>query len=60
MVVPLNDLDEQGGSVFTRLAEDLQQVAILIEINEDVQFLQMVQVLGDLNTSARDPPCTHR
>src|SRR5687768_13396399 len=40
--VPLNDLEEQCGPVGDRLCEDLQQIAVVVEIGEDVVALQLV------------------
>ena len=39
VVVPFNHLQEQGRSVLHWLGEDLQQVAIVIKVNKDVQLL---------------------
>lgn len=40
-VMSLNDLDEEGRSVLHRLGEDLQKVAIVIKVHQDVQLLQL-------------------
>lgn len=40
MVVPLDDLQEDRGSVLNRFGEDLEQVAFLIKIHQDLQFLE--------------------
>ena len=41
VVVPLNDLHKQSRSILNWLWEDLQQVAIVIKIHQDVQSLQL-------------------
>lgn len=50
MVVALNDFQEECGTVFDRHRKDLQQIAMIIIIDEDVKLLQNVQGLldGDL------------
>lgn len=40
VVVPLDDLQEKGWSVLHRFGEDLQEVALVVEIDQDFQFLQ--------------------
>ena len=49
MVVSLDDLDEDGRAVLERLGEDLEQVAVVVVINEDLQLLQGVDVFLDLD-----------
>lgn len=39
MVIALNDLQEDCGSVLNRFSEDLEQIAFLIKVNKDFQFL---------------------
>ena len=41
VVVPLDDLQEHGGPVLQGLGEDLQQVAIVIVVNQDLQLLKL-------------------
>ena len=50
MVVPLDDLYEDGGSVLHGLGEDLQQVAVVVIVDQDLQLLQLGQVLRHLHT----------
>ena len=45
MVVSLNDFNENCGTILNRLAEDLQQISVVIVVNQNFQFLQNVQVL---------------
>lgn len=40
VVVPLDDLQEKGWSVLHRFGEDLEEVALVVKINQDFQFLQ--------------------
>lgn len=40
VVVPLDDLQEKGWSVLHRFGEDLEEVALVIKINQDFQFLR--------------------
>ena len=42
VVAPLNDLDEEGRPVLERLGENLQQIALLIMVDQDVQLLDVV------------------
>lgn len=39
MVVPLDNLQKQGWPVLHGLGEDLKEVALVVEINQDFQFL---------------------
>lgn len=39
MVVPLDDFDEEGRPVLAGLAEYLKEVAVLVEIHQNVQLL---------------------
>mmetsp|Transcript_19254 Transcript_19254/g.29532 ORF Transcript_19254/g.29532 Transcript_19254/m.29532 type:complete len:368 (+) Transcript_19254:150-1253(+) len=48
MVPSLDDLDEEGGSVLKRLREDLEQVALLVEVHEDLEVLDDREILLDL------------
>ena len=41
VVVPLDDLQEHSGPVLQGLGEDLQQVAIVIIVNQDLQLLKL-------------------
>ena len=49
MVVPLDDLYEDGGSVLHGLGEDLQQVAVVVIVDQDLQLLQLGEVLRHLH-----------
>ena len=51
MVAPLDDLEEERGPVHLRLREDLQQVAFVVVVDEDLLLLQHVEVryAGDTN-----------
>lgn len=40
VVVPLDDLQKDRGPVLNWFGEDLEQVAFLIEIHQDFQFLE--------------------
>ena len=51
MVVSLDHLKEQSWSVFNWLGKDLQQVALVIVVNQDLQFLQLFDILCDLDAS---------
>ena len=50
MVVPLDDLYEDGGSVLHGLGEDLQQVAVVVIVDQDLQLLQLGEVFRHLHT----------
>lgn len=39
MVVPLDNLQEQCGPVLHGFGEDLKEVALVVKINQDFQFL---------------------
>ena len=49
MVVALDDLYEDGGSVLHGLGEDLQQVAVVVIVDQDLQLLQLGQVFRHLH-----------
>ena len=49
MVPALDDLEEQRRSVLERLGEDLQQVALVVVVDEDLLALQDVDVLLHLH-----------
>src|SRR6202008_2741947 len=40
--VPLDQLEEHRGPVLHRLGEDLQQVAVLVAVHEDLPLLQLL------------------
>ena len=46
--VALDDLEEERRPVLRRLREDLQQVAVVVAVDEDLVPLELVVVLGDL------------
>ena len=50
MVVSLNDLEEDSWTILHGLREDLQKIAIVIIINQNLQFLQLCQVLLNLQS----------
>ncbi len=52
MVVSLDNLEEHGGPVLHVLGEDLQEVAVVIEVDQDAELLQDGHVLRDLNLGA--------
>lgn len=61
MVVPLDNLQKQGWPVLHGLGEDLKEVALVVEINQDFQFLEKKQHdLGNWKrsemTGGRSPP----
>src|SRR3954471_13070278 len=41
--VPLDELEEHRRAVLDRLGEDLQQVAVLVAVSEDLQLAQLVE-----------------
>ncbi len=49
MISTLNDLVEKRWSIFDRLGEDLQQIAMFIVVDQDAQFLKRIEVLSDLD-----------
>ena len=50
MVISLDDLEEDSWPILHRLREDLQEIAIVIIINQNLQFLQFCQVLFNLQS----------
>ena len=50
MVVSLNDLEEDSWTILHGLREDLQKVPIVIIINQNLQFLQLCQILLNLQS----------
>ena len=46
MVVPLDDLQEHSGPVLHGFGEDLQQVAIVVVVNQDLQLLKLQNRVG--------------
>lgn len=49
MIVSLDDFKEDGGSILHRFGENLQQVAVLVIIDQNLQFLQDVHILCDFD-----------
>lgn len=49
-VLPLDDLDKHSWTVDNMLCEDLQKIAALVKIDQNIVLLQHVDVLGDLHT----------
>ena len=39
--MPLDNLKEEGGTILDGLGEDLEQVAIFVKVDENVQFLDL-------------------
>src|SRR5512133_782750 len=52
--VALDHLEENGRSVLRRLREDLQQIAVLVAVSQDLEALQVGIVLADLADAALD------
>ena len=51
MIVSLDYLEKKDGwPILHRLREDLQKIAIVIGINQNLQFLQLCQVLLNLQS----------
>jgi len=48
-VSSLDDLNEDGGSVFERLSEELQQVAVVIIIDQQAQLFNSIDVFLDFD-----------
>src|SRR6478736_1280070 len=46
--VPLDELEEDGRAVAERLGEDLQQVAVLVAVDEDLALLQLLDRYADV------------
>merc|ERR1719384_1180422 len=59
MVVSLNDLKEDSWPILHGLGEDLQKIAIVIIINQNLQFLQLCQVLLNLDFRVRKTLSEH-
>src|ERR1700691_899392 len=43
----LDHLQKEGGAILDRAGEDLQQVAMLVTVDQDVQLAQPLQILVD-------------
>ena len=56
VVVSLDDLQEEGGSVLHGFGKDLQQVAIVVEIHQNTEPLQVIHVLLDRDLGSLEPP----
>lgn len=54
MVSSLDDLEEESGTIFYRLGEDLKEIALLVVVNEDLVLLQDVDIFFHLKASFRD------
>ena len=39
--MPLNNFEEHSGSILTRLRENLQKITVVVEIDQNLQFLQL-------------------
>lgn len=50
-LIALDDLNEHSWPVHHRLSEYLQQIPALIEIDEDVEFLQSIEILLQLEVN---------
>src|ERR1041384_4996767 len=44
----LDDFVEEGGPVLDRLAEDLQEIALVVAVDENAELAQRLQVFVDL------------
>src|SRR5487761_1689929 len=53
LLLALDRLEEEGRAVLHRASEDLEQVAVLIAVDQDVEFLKPAQVLVDLADAPR-------
>ena len=53
MIVALDDLEKDCGAVLQRLGEDLQQVAVLVIIDENIQLLQINQAVINYSMDCR-------
>ena len=51
MIVSLNDLAEESRSILQWLGEDLEKIALLIVVDENIQLLNGVEVLSDLGSA---------
>ena len=51
--MPLDDLDEHGGAVLDRLAEDLEQVAFIVPVDQDAEIVNGFHILVDLADALR-------
>ena len=54
MVSSLDDLEEEGGTIFDRLGEDLKKVTLLVVVDQDLVLLQDVDIFFHLKASFRD------
>ena len=49
----LDHLEEQGGTILCRLREDLQQIAVVVSVDEDLVLAKLGVVLVDLSNAVR-------
>ncbi len=49
VVFPLDDFEEESGSVLNGFGEDLEEVTFVIIVDEDFVFLNSVDVFGDFD-----------
>ena len=55
MVASLDDFNEDGRAILDRLGEYLQEVAVIVVVNQDLQFLQSGQILLHLDLGVGQP-----
>ena len=55
VVASLDDFNEDGWTILDRFGEYLQEVAVIIVVNQDLQFLQDCQVLLHLHLGLGQP-----
>ena len=55
VVASLDDFNEDGWTILDRFGEYLQEVAVIIVVNQDLQFLQDCQVLFHLHLRLGQP-----
>ncbi len=53
MISPLNDFKEQSWSILNRFSKDLQKITLIIIINKNFIFLQLINILRYLNVHIR-------
>lgn len=53
MVSPLDDFDEESGSVGHHFSENLEDVSVVVEVNQNLKFAQHLEVLVHFGLGVR-------
>lgn len=53
MIIPLNDFEEQSGSILQGLGEDLQQVSLFVIVDQYLVLFQQLHIFQDFDIHVR-------